>query len=182
MRLALSPIRLQPCAPEVCKPNVPLPAPSLAHYKRMPRIGTSSTLGAEVNPLLLESFTRNVACHTPRPKMSAGRRTHTAAPSQPSGCAGRGARGEARGARRAGRGGGGAGVPATLIAAMVESKPTKTKASLLSAPLICACAARVWSMGGAAEGRSSGARLGGVARGRGVGRGSRQSPPRACRR
>jgi hypothetical protein len=99
MRLALSPIRLQPCAPEVCKPNVPLPAPSLAHYKRMPRIGTSSTLGAEVNPLLLESFTRNVACHTPRPKMSAGRRTHTAAPSQPSGCAGRGARGEARGAR-----------------------------------------------------------------------------------
>ena len=42
-----------------------------------------------------------------------------------------GARGEARGARL-----GRAGVPATLIAAMVETMPTTTRASLLSAPLI----------------------------------------------
>ena len=32
----------------------------------MSRIGASSTLGAEVDPLLLEGFTRNVARHTNR--------------------------------------------------------------------------------------------------------------------
>ena len=124
-RCACDPDTLATMRPRPAYPTS-LPAPSPPHYKRMSRIGASSTLGAEVDPLLLQGFTRNVACHTPRPKRSLCRRTHTAARPNHAG-----AWGEARGARL-----GRAGVPATLIAAMVDSNPTKTKASLLSAPLI----------------------------------------------
>ena len=92
VRYARTTMRSRAASPASLPAHTPRPLLTHATY------WSSSALGAEVDALLLEGFTRDVACHTPRPTTSRCARTRPPLPRRASrarGVAGRGARGQA---------------------------------------------------------------------------------------